>query len=71
MHMEIETGIAPPPERGREVRVTDAVRAMKPGDSFVCDEATAKSFRQFGYYHGWGTRQQTLRDGVLRVWRIS
>lgn len=69
--MEIETGIQPPPERGREVRVTDAMKRMLPGQSFVCDEATAKSFRQYGYYHGWGTRQLLMADGMLRMWRIS
>lgn len=69
--MEIETGIAPPAEKAWTPRLSSSVKSMKPGDSFLCDEKTAKTFRAYGDYHGWICRQQKQEDGGLRVWRIS
>ncbi len=71
--MSIEIGIAPPPERAWELRLTAEMKGMNPGESFLCDEMTAKAFRQFGYYHGWKTRAIKVvgRSVEYRVWRIS
>jgi hypothetical protein len=69
--MQIESGIEPPAKQVKIPRLTDAVRAMTPGQSFLCDEPTAKSFRQFGAYHRWEVREQKQADGSFRMWRVS
>jgi hypothetical protein len=69
--MEIESNIAPPPVRVHQKRITDEIRAMKPGDSFVCDSGMLSAFKVWARYQGWEPRQQKLGDDSYRVWRVS
>lgn len=69
--MQIESGIAPPERPERRKWLTAEVKAMKPGDSFVCEYDRLCAFKAFARYHKWTVVQQKLDEKQFRVWRMS
>ena len=68
---EIEKNVPMPTHRGYAKGMTDAIRRMEVGDSFVIEKAN----RQSVYAVAWrlGDRKFSVRevDGAYRVWRIA
>jgi hypothetical protein len=69
--MEIETGIEPPLKNKWTTRITQEVKSMSVGQSFVGDKATVGAFRSFAYYRKWKAQVRKLADGNFRAWRIT
>lgn len=67
----IESGIKPPKARSWEPRLTDEMKAVQAGHSFVCNARTAACFKAYGVAHLWTTRQEKIGEDQIRVWRIS
>jgi hypothetical protein len=69
--MEIETGIAPPLRNKWTIRLTEEMKSISVGQSFVGDKATVGAFRSFASYRKWKAQVQKLADGNFRAWRIT
>lgn len=69
--MQIESGIVPPRIRMHRRRLSDGVKKMEVGQSFVCDLRTLEAFRGFCRYWGWESRQQKIDESQFRVWRTA
>ena len=69
--MEIITDSEPPPERNYAARLTDELKNIQPGSSFISDSDTVKAFRTYARNQGWDVRQKTLPSSMVQCWRVS
>ncbi len=63
--------VPPPPARKREKRLTDELKALPVGGSFVGDAATASCYIAFARHHKFTAAQEKQPDGRVRVWRTA
>lgn len=61
----------PPPKRRKERRLTDEIRALRPGESFKTDPRTAKAAVNHFRYIGLDARQERQPDGQIQVWVVE
>lgn len=61
----------PPPKRIREPRLTDAMKALKPGQSVVVCPKTAHCLAAYLRYHGLESRRATVSKNQVQVWALS
>lgn len=61
----------PPPPRGYTRRLTDAIKALRPGDSFKTDRDTAECAAAYFRRAGLGTRVRQQDDGTVQVWVVE
>jgi len=66
----IEDGVPPPPVRVTKRRLTDAHRAIGPGQSILCEPKTALCLMAWGRSKGFKMQQRQEGD-ALRVWRLT
>ena len=68
---KIEKNVPMPTARGYTKGLTDALRRMEVGDSFVIEKAKRQSV--YGTAKRLGDRKISVRevDGAYRVWRIA
>lgn len=68
--MRIDTDVAPPARIKSTKRLTDAMRNLGVGQSFLTDQRTALAYRSYCSYHGQVCQQQ--KEGKqYRVWRLQ
>lgn len=72
MSMRIDTvAVPPPPPRVKIPRLTDKMKSLPPGSSFVSDYETVRCFRAWCYYNGLQSRIAKVGETTWRVWRIT
>lgn len=70
--MSLDKKLVPLPlQRIYRRRVSEEMKSMQPGQSFVCDYPTAQSFKMFAKYHQWESCQQRIDENQIRVWRTK
>ena len=62
--------LEPPTPRENIRRITRAMKATEPGAYHELSKKTAAAFRAYGQRQGWPMAQETVRPGVVRVWRL-
>lgn len=68
--VEISTNPIPVPEP-RAVRLTDELRALPAGGSFVADDITVRCYSQWARKQGFRVTRRRLEDGRIRAWRVT
>ncbi len=71
-HVPID--LSPPPApapRSKEKRLTDELKAMPAGGSFVADDLTARAYAEYARGHGFKVVRKMLPDGRVRIWRTA
>jgi hypothetical protein len=69
--MSIEILNDPPPaEKNYLRRVTDEIKALEVGQSFICDQETARCFVMWAKYNGKKATTKKLEDNKYQAWRI-
>jgi len=58
----------PPPKRIKVSRLTEEMKALKPGESAVMDHATARCVMAFHRYNGKEVRQAKRGEGRVAIW---
>lgn len=61
---------APRPKRMRR-RLTEELKGIPVGGSFVADAATAQCYIAYARYHKLTAVQEKQSDGKVRIWRIA
>ena len=68
--MDIHNDVPPPAKRERTPRMTDEIRAMKPGQSVITCPDTARAIHAYFRYHGIETVRRTVDVGKVQTWRL-
>jgi hypothetical protein len=66
----IEENIPAPKPATRTPRITEELKAMKPGQSSEVSNEIAKAIRSFGRYRGIKHVQQATKPGFVRIWVV-
>ena len=62
----------PPPKPRKKVRrLNTELRALKAGESFVGDAATARCYSAYARNHGFKSVQKQISHDQIRVWRTA
>ena len=67
----ITAGTPPPPLRIKTSRLTQAMKDMKPGESFQADYATVRCYVSHAKYKGFRVTQKKVGDDLFQVWRLE
>ena len=68
--IEFSTTIEAPPKRVRQLRLTDQLKGIQPGQSVLLDLPTARCLIQFLRVKKFSYVQRSEGDG-MRVWRTA
>jgi hypothetical protein len=66
-----KTPVPAPSPRNHTRRLTDELKSLPVGGSFVADHDTARCYCAWALYNGYKTTRQMLAPGKIRVWRLS
>lgn len=63
--------IAPPAPRTRVYRLTEALKALNVGESFLADAATVKCYLAYARKKKFKVVQKQIEANSVRVWRLE